>query len=74
MKNAVPQSAPRRKPSPHQTATIERLARVGIRAETIAAAIDLMRTDQVDVIEDVIAGRLPVERACCIARQRVGRS
>ena len=53
-----------------QVAIVERLTNAGIRAGVVRQAIALLRTGQADLIEDVIAGRLPVERACRIARQR----
>ena len=54
-----------------QNAVIARLARAGgYRAEAIAQAIALLQTGAVDLIEDVLAGKLTVERALKIARQR----
>jgi hypothetical protein len=56
-----------------QTAIVERLVSAGVRAEAIADAIALLQTGAVDLIEAVIAGKLTVERALKLVRQRRGR-
>jgi hypothetical protein len=53
-----------------QFAVIERLVASGVRAQAAAAAISLLRTGETSLIKDVLAGRLTVERALKIARQR----
>lgn len=68
MYHQLPHSAT---PTHHsQSAVIERLVASGVRAQAAAAAISLLRTGEISLIEDVLAGRLSVERALKIARQR----
>jgi hypothetical protein len=58
-------------PDPHsQSAIFNRLVGAGVRAEAIAKAIALLRTGRADLIQDVIDGKLDVERACRAARAR----
>jgi hypothetical protein len=58
-----------------QTVVIARLVQTGgYRAEAIAQAITLLQTGAVDVIEQVLAGRISIERALKIVRQRRSRS
>ena len=59
---------PSANPAPHsQTASIERLAGAGLRAEAILA---LLHSGQADLIQGVIDGRLDIERALKICKQR----
>ena len=55
---------------PRRASCFARLVGSGIRAEDVARAIALLRTGRADLIQDVIAGKIDVERACRVARQR----